>query len=477
MSKYELVCGIEAHVQLKTKTKMFCSCALDMDEKQANVNICPVCLGLPGTLPRPNKKAFELSLVLAKGLQAKINYHTRFDRKNYFYPDLPKGYQITQNDYPIVFDGHLPIYIDGKWKEIGIERAHLEEDAAKSHHPAGAEYTLIDYNRGGSPLLEIVSRPEIRSSLEARLYLQELYYTVVNLGISDADMEKGQFKFDVNVSLRPVGSQDFGSKVELKNLNSFRFAQKALDYEFKRQSDLLDKGEYIPQETRGYDQAKDITFSQRSKELAQDYRYFPEPDIPPFNLWQVFAKELETDLDPKILPKTQREILIIGGLEEKLHDLFLGNSEAMNLLIDSLDILGQDHFSKITNWLIGDYQNILNEGNIESKLTAKNLSELITLTVDGTISSKIAKDIFSDIVRGESPVSIIQARGLRQDSDPEEIRKIIQIVLDRNPSVVEQYKGGNGKVLGFLVGMVIKESQGKANPAIVNKLLLEMMSK
>jgi aspartyl-tRNA(Asn)/glutamyl-tRNA(Gln) amidotransferase subunit B len=477
MSKYELVCGIEAHVQLKTKTKMFCSCALDMDEKQTNVNICPVCLGLPGTLPRPNKKAFELSLVLAKGLQAKINYHTRFDRKNYFYPDLPKGYQITQNDYPIVFDGRLPIYIDGKWKEIGIERAHLEEDAAKSHHPEGAEYTLIDYNRGGSPLLEIVSRPEIRSSLEARLYLQELYYTVMNLGISDADMEKGQFKFDVNVSLRPVGSQDFGSKVELKNLNSFRFAQKALDYEFKRQSDLLDKGEYIPQETRGYDQAKDITFSQRSKELAQDYRYFPEPDIPPFNLWQVFAKELETDLDPKILPKTQREILIIGGLEEKLHDLFLGNSEAMNLLIDSLDILGQDHFSKITNWLIGDYQNILNEGDIESKLTAKNLSELITLTVDGTISSKIAKDIFPDIVRGESPVSIIQARGLRQDSDPEEIRKIIQIVLDRNPSVVEQYKGGNGKVLGFLVGMVIKESQGKANPAIVNKLLLEMMSK
>lgn len=475
MNKYELVCGIEAHVQMKTKTKMFCPCPLNMDEEKVNSNVCPICLGLPGTLPRPNKKAFELAIRLAKGLNANINYHTRFDRKNYFYPDLPKGYQITQNDYPIVFNGQLPIYIDGQWKKIGIERAHLEEDAAKSHHPSDGDYTLIDYNRAGSPLLEIVSRPEINSSLEARLYLQELYYTVVSLGISDADMEKGQFKFDVNVSLRPIGSKDFGSKVELKNLNSFRFAQKALDYEFIRQSDLLDKGEYIPQETRGYDQERDITFSQRSKELAQDYRYFPEPDIPPFNLESVFEAELSDEIEERLLPNYQRKILILANIEDKLHDLFLGNNKTMNLLIDSVDILGEKHFDKVVNWLIGDYQNILNENSLEDKLTAKSLAELIGLIIDGTISSKIAKDIFAEVVAGVSPTSIVSSKGLKQDSNPEEIKSLVQKVLDDNADVVNQYQAGNHKVLGFLVGAVMKESKGKANPSMVNEILADLL--
>ncbi len=471
MSQYKPTIGIEIHAQLATNSKMFCGCNNDSRGALPNTNICPVCLALPGTLPVINKGAIDMAIKLAKGFNAEVARTTSFDRKNYFYPDSPKGYQITQMDQPIIKNGYVEILVGGEFKKIGIHHAHLEEDAGKLTHPAGADYSLVDFNRAGTPLTEIVSEPDIKSTEQAKRYLQEVYNIVTSLGVCNGDMEHGNFKFDLNVSISD--SSTLGTRTELKNLNSFRNAERALNYEIARQIAVLESGGVIEQETRGWNDTKAVTFSQRSKEQANDYRYFPEPDLPPITLSQSYIDQVQSQIT--VLPIDVRKDLVNLNLNADEQDVLLAQPATIAIFKDAESALKKPELiKKAVNWLVGDYQSIL-ATNKKPHLTGERLAELIELVESGVISSKIAKSIFADIVAGAKPSDIVAQKGLKQVSDDSELENIIKKIILDNPKPVDDYRSGNARVLGFFVGEVMKQTKGQANPSKVNQLMIKLL--
>ena len=486
MSEYKPTIGIEIHVQLATKSKMFCACDNDSVSAAPNTNICPICLAYPGTLPLPNAQAVQLAIRLGHGLNASIRETTKFDRKNYFYPDNPKGYQITQFDQPIVEEGHVEILVDGEFRKVRVERAHLEEDAGKLTHPAGKDYSLVDLNRAGTPLLEIVSHPDMHSPYEARRYLEEVYAIATTLGVTHGDMQHGNMKFDLNVSVSKDDS--LGTRTELKNLNSFRNAERALTYEIGRQIEILEKGGVIEQETRGFDDAKGKTFSQRSKEEAHDYRYFPEPDIPPIVVTEAML-EKEAHVKTIPLPITIRRELVELGLSVDEQDVLIKQKNTSQFFAETRTLVGEKGERKLVNWLVGEYQAWIKQQThaddtdsfaattIIAPFTPQQLAELIALELAGDISSSQAKQIFAEICKSsDSPAEIMQRLGIEQISDEGALAEIIEKIIDANPQAVADYKAGQAKALGFFVGQAMKATKGQANPQIVNKLIQAKLS-
>jgi len=474
---WETVIGLEAHVQLSTKTKLFSRASTTFGQSP-NTNVNLIDCGLPGVLPSVNKEAFYKAIRFGMAVGSKINQTSIFDRKNYFYPDLPKGYQITQMDLPIVLGGTIDIETDeGNKKTINITRAHLEEDAGKSIHDEFEGYSAIDLNRAGTPLLEIVSEPEISNAKEAVAYMKALHQLVTFLDVSDGNMSQGSLRCDANVSIRKIGDPKLGTRTEIKNINSFRFIEKAINFEVKRQIKQLENGETVTQETRLYDSVKDETRPMRSKEFANDYRYFPEPDLLPV---VISDKEMQHIRDnfPE-LPKDKegrfKSEFGLTGYDAKI----LASSKSM---ADFFEAAAKDllNYSLLANWLIGEISAFLNKDVIEineSKLTPANLATLINRIDDQTISGKIAKSIFEEMyLNGKTPDEIIESQGLQQISDDGEIEKIINTVIENNPAQVEGYKNGKDKLFGFFVGQVMKETQGKANPQVVNELLKKKLS-
>ncbi|MEI7818575.1 MAG: Asp-tRNA(Asn)/Glu-tRNA(Gln) amidotransferase subunit GatB [bacterium] len=481
MSDYKPTIGIEIHVQLATKSKMFCSCDNDSIHVEPNTNVCPICLAYPGTLPLPNKHAVELAIRMGLGLNAKIGRDTKFDRKNYFYPDSPKGYQITQFDQPIVETGSVEIYIDEEFRTIGLERAHIEEDAGKLTHPAGKDYSLVDLNRAGTPLLEIVSKPDMHTPQEARRYLQEVYAIATSLGVTHGDMQHGNMKFDLNISMSNDPSV-LGTRTELKNLNSFRNAERALTYEIARQTDILEAGDSVKQETRGWDDAKSITFSQRGKEEAHDYRYFPEPDIPPLLITDEMIEQQKQHIG--IMPIAVRKQLVELGLNVEEQDILIGQPFTCRLFAEARDGLDETATRKLINLLVGDYQAWIKSKSgedvdltlIEPPFSAVYIGSLASKLASGELSSKMGKQVFTMMCEtGDNPDTIIDREGLSQVSDESELQSMIVKIVAVNQAAVNDYKSGNAKALGFFVGQIMQHTKGQANPQIVNKLLKSIL--
>jgi aspartyl-tRNA(Asn)/glutamyl-tRNA(Gln) amidotransferase subunit B len=475
---YEPVIGLEVHVELKTKTKIFCNCSTEFGGAP-NTHVCPVCLGLPGTLPVLNKKVLEYAVKAGLATNCQIAKFSKFDRKNYFYPDLTKAYQISQFDLPIAEHGYVEINVDGKDKKIGLTRIHMEEDAGKLVHQGAtittATSSLADYNRAGVPLIEIVSEPDMRSAAEARAYLEELRAIIVYTGVSDAKMEEGSLRADVNISLRPVGQEAFGTRAEIKNLNSFKAVERAIAYEIERQSELLDDGEKVKLETRTWDDAKGMTFSLRSKEESDEYRYFPEPDLPPIILTDEWIQGMKDALPE--LPRARRARLMADGVAHA--DALIITEDLA--LADFYDAVRKevDDPQLIANWLTGDVMAKLNASGktlAESGFTPKRLADLLKLFKDGSISSKIAKNVFMKAFdENKDPAEIVKAEGLQQISDTGALEPLIAEIIAKNPKSVEDFKAGKKKALGFFVGQVMKATKGQANPALVNQLILKQL--
>jgi len=472
--EFETVIGLEVHTQLATQTKIFSSapCAYGAE---ANTQACAVDLGLPGVLPVLNEKTLALAVKLGLSIHAKIAHHSVFARKNYFYPDLPKGYQISQFEFPIVGKGYLDIQLkDGTKKRIGITRAHLEEDAGKSLHEGLEGVSGIDLNRAGTPLLEIVSEPDMRSAEEAVIYLKTLHSLVRYLQISDGNMQEGSFRCDVNVSLMKKGSNKFGARAEIKNLNSFRFVQRSIECEFKRQAEILESGGKIVQETRLYDAAKDETRSLRSKEDSHDYRYFPDPDLLPVEIDDQYIEKIKKDLPE--LPWEKRERF---EKELKLNNydahLLSVERETAEYFEDVLSHASNTQPKLIANWIIGDLNAALNKNNLsiqESLIKPEQLAQLLERISDNTITNNIAKKVFELMWdSGDDANIIIEKQGLKQITDTSAIEKIVNEVIANNPEQLAQYRAGKDKLFGYFVGQVMKAMKGKANPAQVNELL------
>lgn len=476
MSEWETVIGLEVHVQLATKSKIF-SGASTLFGSAPNTQACNIDLGMPGVLPVLNEEVLKMAIKFGLSINANINSPTQFARKNYFYPDLPKGYQISQLDNPIVEGGGLEITLkDGSKKKIRITRAHLEEDAGKSLHEDFEGLTGIDLNRAGTPLLEIVSEPDLSSPEEAVAYLKKIHSIIRYLEISDGNMAEGSMRCDANVSLRKKGSKELGTRTETKNVNSFKFVKKAIQYEIRRQIKILESGERVTQETRLYDSQLDETRPMRSKEFANDYRYFPEPDLLPVVLDEGFIKSIK-DLMPELSEEKEKRFI---------RDYKLSDYDANVLSVDPNlsnffeEVVVRSRNPKLSaNWIMGELSAFLNKDNLsilETKVDSINLGNLLSRIEDSTISGKIAKEVFEEMWNSEkSPDEIIQEKGLKQVTDSSEIEKIINQVLEQNQSQLEQYKSGKEKLFGFFVGQVMKASRGKANPEQVNKLLEERL--
>jgi aspartyl-tRNA(Asn)/glutamyl-tRNA(Gln) amidotransferase subunit B len=507
---YEPVIGLEVHVQLKTKSKLFCSCSTEFGA-EGNSHTCPVCLGWPGSLPVVNETALRLAIKAGLALNCKVAERLKFDRKNYFYPDLPKAYQISQFDMPVNGKGWLdietgtgpekrgPVPEPFVVKRIGITRAHLEEDAGKLLHEGIADGSLVDYNRGGVPLLEIVSEPDLRSPQEAYDYLTALKAILQYVEVSDCDMEKGSLRCDANVSVRPVGQEKFGTKVEIKNLNSFKMVQKAIQYEIKRQTEACENGEVIVQETRLWNDAKGTTFSMRSKEEAHDYRYFPEPDLVPFTLSRETVEEIRKTLPELPLERAKRFIREFGLSEydaytlvedKKLAEYFEAVVTQGQVLPPPLagsrpeagkkEDLSLTVFAKsVSNWVLNDLLALLNEKNIaieDCQVSPHAFAGLIRLVEQGTVSGKTAKDVLQEMAAtGKAAEVIVKEKGLTQVSDTGLIEKAVEKAMASNPAAVEEFKAGKQKALGALVGAVMKETGGKANPKLVNEILINKL--
>ena len=483
MSKYEVVVGIETHVQLATKSKLFCGCNNDSREAEPNTNVCPVCLGYPGALPVLNEQAVRLALIAGVALNAYPDhkeFHTKFDRKNYFYPDSPMNYQITQFDEPIIGKGYFEFPVDGEVKRVGVTRAHLEADAGKLTHPAGKDYSLVDLNRAGTPLIEIVSEPDVRSASEAKAYTQELYNLMRYAGVSDADLYYGNMRFDVNVSLRPKGSKEFGTRTESKNLNSFRAVAGVVEFEAKRQAELLDKGEKIVQETRGWDESKQRTFSQRTKEEAHDYRYFPEPDIPPLVITGEMLKHANAAFPYDRHPNSLRKVMAEHKLETQIAETLISEPVLALLYLDAVEGDRKGYHRRIANWLTGEIRSIMQSeptGPIEN-ITPQRLVKIAEMVEDGELSSTAAKEVLFEVIRtGREPDHLAKQKNLLQVSDTGELEKIVDEVIAVYPGPVKQFQEGEDKVLGFLVGQVMKKSQGQANPPMVNDILKKKLGR
>ena len=475
IARYEPVIGLETHVQLATNTKIFCGCPTSFGAPP-NTNVCPVCMGLPGALPVLNRRAVEMAVKASLALHCRINQVSRFARKNYFYPDLPKGYQISQYDQPVAEHGWLDISVEGQpASRLGITRVHMEDDAGKSIHDGfrdSERYTYVDLNRTGTPLIEIVSDPDMRSSDEAYAYLTELKQMLQYVECSTCDMEKGHLRCDANVSVRLKGAEKFGTKVEVKNLNSFRFLKMALDYEIGRQVSVIESGGRVTQETRLYNPDSGETVSMRSKEEAHDYRYFPEPDLVPLRIGDAWLNEIKSGMVE--LPQDRRERFL---RDYGLREYDAGVLTATRVLSDYFEgvVKASGDPRAAANWVMGDLMGALKaEGKeiAESPVTAENLGELVALIGKGEISGKLAKEIFPKMLAsGESARIIIEREGLKQISDTGALEKIVDDVIAANPKQVEQFKGGKTTVLGFFVGQVMKASRGQANPGAVNEIL------
>ena len=462
--KYDVVIGLEIHAELETKSKMFCSCPNVPLEDKPNKNICPVCTGQPGSLPVPNKTAIEWTIKTGLALGCRIAEFSKFDRKNYFYPDLPKGYQISQFDLPFCADGKLTI----NGREIRIRRIHLEEDTGKLIHPSGTDYSLVDYNRSSAPLMELVTEPDIHSADEARKFCQMYQLILRYLEVSNADMEKGQMRCEVNISLKNPEDTKLGNLVEVKNINSFRSVGRAIEYEINRQSEILDRGEEVPRENRGWDDGKGMTMAQRSKEEAHEYRYFPEPDIPPIDLkaGSIDIEQIKSSL-PELpmdrLNKFQDEL----GLNEADSTDLTFNKSWGDYLEAVLKISNEIKPKLVANWIV-------NEGL--SALDSDKASELLVLIEKGEISGKIAKDVYLKMKEtGKSASEIIKEHGMSHIKDESALEEIIKKVISENSKPVEDYKLGKEAALKFLIGQVMRESRGQADPAIVNSLLIKII--
>ncbi len=477
-TKYEAVIGLEMHVQLGTKTKIFCGCPAEFGALP-NSNVCPVCLGLPGALPVLSREAVELAIEAAIALHCKVNPFSRFARKNYFYPDLPKGYQISQYDQPLAEHGYVDIQTEASKKRIGVTRVHMEDDAGKSIHDGfkdSDQYTYVDLNRSGTPLIEIVSEPDMRTSDEAYAYVTELKQVLQYIGVSDCDMEKGQLRCDANVSVRLRGAEKLGTKAEVKNLNSFRFLKLALEYEIERQVELIESGGKVVQETRLYNVETGKTVSMRSKEQAHDYRYFPEPDLVPLQVSEHWLIQVKARLPE--LPAERRERFVNDyGLREYDAQVLTLTRDTGDYFETAVKVNGDGRAT--ANWVAGDLMALLKDSGkeiTESPVQAEHLGELISLINTGELSGKLAKEVLARMFEtGDAPSTVMEREGLKQISDSGALEKIIEEVLAGNPKQVEQYKSGKTAVIGFLVGQVMKASRGQANPAAVNELLKKQL--
>jgi aspartyl-tRNA(Asn)/glutamyl-tRNA(Gln) amidotransferase subunit B len=484
--------GLEIHIELRTKTKMFCSCLNDPDEKKPNVNVCPVCLGHPGTLPVINQEAVRKTIKSGLALNCQISKHSKFDRKNYFYPDLPKGYQISQLYLPFCRGGFLMIAD----KKIRIREVHLEEDTGRLLHPEGVDYSLVDFNRAGIPLMELVTEPDISSAKEAREFARNLQSILKYLDVAEANMEKGELRVEANISLSK-DKKKLGTKVEIKNLNSFRAVERGIDYEIKRQTEVLESGKKVAQETRGWDDVKDETVGQREKEEAHDYRYFPEPDLPPLNISGELIDEVKADI-PELPQQRKERFAKEYGLDEKSIEIFVSNKdlgEYFEKVISELrnwvketevkSRVERNEFLKLTklaaNYIVSDLQGLLKGASVADDsflVTPENFAEFLTLIYKGQISSKIAKIVLSEMFKaGADPSHVIEEKGLAQITDEAEIERTIKEILSKNKKVIEDYKSGKENALQYLVGQVMAQTKGKASPQLVNRILKQLLTK
>jgi len=479
-TRYEVVVGLEVHAQVLTQSKMFCSCSTDYLTAPPNSNTCPVCLGLPGSLPVINRRAVEGTIRTALALNCEIPEFSKFDRKNYFYPDLPKGYQISQYDLPFSRNGHLEFDVKGEGRRCGITRVHLEEDTGKLLHAGAieeAQSSLVDFNRAGVPLMEIVSEPDLRSADEARQYVVELRAILQYLGINNGDMESGQLRCDANVSLRPVGRAEFGTKVEIKNMNSFRAIHRAIEYEITRQTEVLDSGGRLVQETRGWNDARGLTVSQRTKEFAEDYRYFPEPDLPPLEVSRAWVDEIRAGL-PELPAARRLRFTSSYGLTAYDASL-LTSSKPMAGFFEETVRMGAPA-KAAANWILGDFSRLLNADRKEieqSSIKPKHLQELIELIDSGVISGKMAKETFVVMYRERDPGPALTAlRGSSQISGDAELEAIAAQVIAENAQSVADFKAGKERALKFLIGQGMKISKGRANPQRLEASLREKIT-
>lgn len=477
--KYEAVIGLEVHTELQTKTKIFCSCRTSFGA-DPNTNVCPVCLGLPGVLPVLNKKVLEYAVRAGLALNCEISRFSKFDRKNYYYPDLPKNFQTSQFDLPICEHGYLDVEVEGEKRRIRITRAHMEEDAGKLvHHGTSitdSDYSLVDYNRTGTPLLEIVSEPDMRSAKEAVAYMEKMRAILQYVGISDCRMEEGSLRCDANVSVRPVGQKELGTKTEIKNINSFKGVERAIEYEAMRQAELLEDGGKVVQETRTWDEKEGVTKSMRTKEEANDYRYFPEPDLVPFTVSDEYIETIRKSL-PELPDARKERYMKEFGLSSE-DAVFMTNDKATADYFEAAVDAGADPKACV-NWLMGEFASQLSTDGIEiakAPVSAENLAALLKLISKGTISGKIAKKVFATMWKeGGNPEEIVKAQGLVQISDTAELSKLVDEVVGKNPKAVEDFKAGKKKAVGALVGQIMKATKGKANPRVINELLNKKM--
>jgi aspartyl-tRNA(Asn)/glutamyl-tRNA(Gln) amidotransferase subunit B len=474
--RYETVIGIETHCELGTATKMFCACPTTFGA-EPNTQVCPVCLGEPGSLPVANGRAVEFAARIGLALHCRIAERSQFHRKNYFYPDMPKNYQISQYDEPLCVDGWLDVDVEGEVRRVGITRVHLEEDTGKTLHVGatgrihGADYSLVDYNRAGIPLVEIVSEPDLRSAEEARAYAEELRAVLLTLGVSDAKLEEGSMRFDVNVSIRPVGHAEFGTKVELKNLNSLRSLYRAVAYEAERQRRVLAEGGKLTQETRHWDEGAGRTEPMRSKEFATDYRYFPEPDLVPIEATGAWVEGLRAEL-PELPAEQRARLAETTGLPAKEVGWLVRDPEVLAYF--QAVVPGRDP-RVVAGWVMGELQHDLREFGhtmASNPVGPERLGELLDLLAAGTVSATAAKDVLAEMFSSEaSPATIVERKGLAQISDTGELEAVVRRVVDANPDLADKFRGGKRGVLGALVGQVMRETRGRANPKLVSDLL------
>jgi len=486
---YETIIGLEVHSQLLTNSKMYCSCDADYANAPPNTHVCPVCMGLPGVLPAINQRAVEFTIMTALALHCIIPEYAKFDRKNYPYPDLMKGYQISQYDAPMGIKGYLVIDVEGKKKKIGITRVHLEEDVAKLIHrttPEGESYSLVDINRAGMPLMEIVSEPDINSAEETRLYLIKLRSILQYLGVSTGNMEEGSFRCDANISIRPRGTSKYLPKVEVKNMNSFRAVYRAMEYEAQRQKQVVESGGKIVQETRGWMDDRGITVSQRSKEYAHDYRYFPEPDLPPLSFSREIVEKIRESL-PELPEAKYDRFMAQYNLPSYDAELLTDTRTMAQYFEECVSLATKDQREQniykkaktISNWLLGDFLRLLNASNErieDSKIKPAHLIEMLDLVDKGTLSGPLSKTVFEVMFQSGKPASIIvQEKGLVQISDGGEIAKIVDKVIADNEKAVADYRSGKEQSMTFLIGQVMKTSKGKANPAVVRQIIVDKL--
>lgn len=477
MTEYITVIGLEVHAELKTKTKAFCSCSTEFGGAP-NTHVCPVCLGMPGALPVINKQMVEFALRFGLAVNCDIQHYSKFDRKNYFYPDLAKAYQISQFYQPICLNGHVDINVDGETKRIGITRIHMEEDAGKLVHSGASistsDFSAVDYNRAGVPLIEIVSEPDMRSAAEARAYMEKLRSYLQYTEVCDGKMQEGSMRCDANISIMPVGAKKFGTRAEIKNLNSFKALERAIEYEVERQKEILEDGGHVVQETRTWDDAQGMTFSMRSKEEAHDYRYFPEPDLAPIIIEKEWVEKARQEL-PELPDAKLQRFMKEKGLDEYSASLLVANKKMANYFDEASKETSDG--KGVANWMLGDVSAYLNSnacGIEDFPISASHLGKMVELIQKGVLSSKTAKKVFAAMLKEDKdPAALVKELGLEQMNDAGALQAMVAEVIAANPKSVEDFKAGKDRAIGFLVGQIMKKTHGKANPGMVNQLIIK----